>query len=77
MVGEDTEDLGEVRINFAGVLCFGEDVGKLGVTGDPVKLMNTVLLALTDKVEAAFDVSGFSSESSILGNLDGGFIVNH
>jgi hypothetical protein len=36
VVGEDTEDLGEVRINFAGVLCFGEDVGKLGVTGDPV-----------------------------------------
>ena len=77
MVGEDTEDLCEVRINFAGVLRFGKDVGKLGVTGDPVKLVNTVLLALTDEVEAAFDVSGFASESSILGNLDGGFIVNH
>ena len=45
MVGENTEDLGEVRINFAGVLGLGEDVGKLGVTGNPMKLVNAVLLA--------------------------------
>lgn len=77
MVGENTEDLGEVRINFAGVLSLGEDVGKLGVTGNPMKLVNAVLLALTDEVETAFNVSRLASEFSVLGNLDGGFIVNH
>ena len=77
MVGENTEDLGEVRINFAGVLGLGEDVGKLRVTGNPMKLVNAVLLALTDKVEAAFDVLRLASEFSILCDLDGGFIVNH
>ena len=77
MVGEDTEDLGEVRINFAGVLCFGKDIGKLRGTGNPMELVNAILLALTDKMEAAFDVSSFASKSSILGDLNGGFIVNH
>ena len=77
MVGENTEDLGEVRINFAGVLSLGEDVGKLGVTGNPMKLVNAVLLALTDEVETAFDVSRLASEFSVLSDLDSGFIVNH
>ena len=77
MVGENTEDLGEVRINFAGVLSLGEDIGKLGVTGNPMKLVDAVLLALTDEVETAFDVSRLASEFSVLCDLDGGFIVNH
>ena len=77
MVGENTEDLCEVRINFAGVLSLGEDIGKLGVTGNPMKLVNAVLLALTDEVETAFNVSRLASEFSVLGDLDGGFIVNH
>ena len=77
MVGENTEDLGEVRIDFAGVLSFGEDIGKLRVTGNPMKLVNAVLLALTDEVETAFDVSRLASEFSVLCDLDGGFIVNH
>jgi len=77
VVGENTEDLGEVRINFAGVLSLGEDIGKLRVTGNPMKLVNTVLLALTDEVETTFNVSRLASEFSILCDLDGGFIVNH
>ena len=77
MVGEDTEDLGEMRINFAGVLCFGEDIGKLRVTGNPLELVDTVLLTLMDEMEAAFDVSSLASEFSILGNLNRSFIVNH
>ncbi len=56
---------------------FGEDIGKLRVAGNPVELMDTVLLTLTDKVEASFDVSSLACESTILGDLDGGFIVNH
>ncbi len=78
MIREDTEDLCEVRINFAGELCFGEYIGKLRGAGDPVELIDTVLLTLTDKVEAAFDVSSHAAcEFAILGNLDGGFIVDH
>ena len=77
MVGEDTEDLGEVRINFAGVLSFREDIGKLRVTWNPMKLVDAVLLALADKMKATFDVSSLASELSIFGNLNGGFIVNH
>ena len=77
MVREDTEDLCKVRINFAGELCFGEDIGKLKVAGNPVELMDTVLLTLTDEVEAAFDVSSLACELTILGDLDGGFIVDH
>jgi len=66
-----------VRINFTGELCFGEDIGKLRVAGNSVELMDTVLLTLTDEVEAAFDVSSLVCEFAILGNLDGGFIVDH
>ncbi len=77
MIREDTEDHGEVRINFAGELHFGEDIGKLRVAGDPVELMDTVLLTLTDKVEASFGVSSLEGEFTILGNLEGGFIINH
>ena len=77
MVGENTEDLGEVRINFAGVLSLGEDVGKLRVTGNPMKLVDAVLLALTDEVETSFNVASLASEFAILGDLNGCFIVNH
>jgi hypothetical protein len=42
-----------------------------------MKLMYTVLLALADKMEAAFNVVCLAGEFAILGNLDCGFIVNH
>jgi hypothetical protein len=77
VVREDTEDLCEVRINLARELCFGENIGKLRVAGNPVELMDTVLLTLTDKVEASFDVASFAREFAILGHLDGGFIFDH
>ncbi len=77
MVRKDTEDLCEVRINLARELCFGENIGKLRVAGNPVELMDTVLLTLTDKVEASFNVARFAREFAILGDLDGGFIVDH
>ncbi len=77
MVRKDTEDLCEVRINLARELHFGENIGKLRVAGNPVELMDTVLLTLTDEVEASFDVASFACEFAILGNLDGGFIVDH
>ena len=83
MIREDTEDLCEVdlcevRINFAGELPFGEDIGKLRVAENPVlELIKTVLLTLIDKVEALFDVSSLAREFAILGNLDSGFIVDH
>jgi hypothetical protein len=66
-----------VRINLARELRFGENIGKLGVAGDPVELMDTVLLTLTDKVEASFDVASFAREFAIFGDLDGGFILDH
>jgi hypothetical protein len=71
------KDLGEVWINFARKLGLGEDVSKLRITWDPVKLMDTLLLALADKVEAAFNVARLAGEFAILGNLDCGFNVNH
>jgi hypothetical protein len=74
---KDTEDLCEVRTNLVRELHFGENIGKLGVAGDPVELMDTVLLTLTDEVEASLDVASFARKFAILGNLDGGFIVNH
>ncbi len=77
MIWEDTKDLGEVWINFCRNLGLGENVCKLRVTQDPVKLMDTVLLALTDKVEEAFNVACLAGEFAILGNLDCGFIANH
>jgi hypothetical protein len=39
--------------------------------------MDNVLLTLTDKVEAAFNVLDHAHEFAILGNLDGGFVVKH
>jgi hypothetical protein len=77
VVRKDTEDLCEVRINLARELRFGENIGKLRVAGNPVELMDTVLLTLTDEVEASFDVASFAREFAILGDLDGGFIVDH
>ncbi len=77
MIREDTKDLCEVRINFARELHFGENIGKLRVARNPVELMDTVLLTLADKVEALFDVASLAREFAILGNLDGGFIVDH
>ncbi len=77
MIREDTEDLCEVKINLARELHFCENIGKLRVAGNPVKLMDTVLLTLTDKVETSFDVASLPCEFAILGNPDGGFIVNH
>jgi hypothetical protein len=77
VVRKDTEDLCEVRINLARELHFGEIIGKLRVAGNPVELMDTILLTLMDEVEALFDVASFAREFAILGNLDGGFIVDH
>ncbi len=77
MVRKDTEDVCQVRINLARELCFGENFSKLRVTGNPVELMDTILLTLTDKVEALFDVASFAREFTILGDLDGAFTVNH
>jgi hypothetical protein len=42
-----------------------------------VELMDTVLLTVTDEVEASFDVSSLVREFAILGNLDSAFIVDH
>ncbi len=43
MIGEDAKDLGEVWINFVrNKLGLGENVGKLRVTWDPVKSVDTV-----------------------------------
>ena len=77
MIREDTEDLCEVRINLARELRLGENIGKMIVAGNPVELMDTVLLTLMDEVEASFDVASFAREFAILGDLDGGFIVDH
>ena len=77
VIREDTEDLCEVRINLARELHFGENIGKLRVAGNPVELMDTVLLTLTDKVEASFYVASLAREFAILCDLDGGFIVDH
>jgi hypothetical protein len=77
VVRKNTKDLCEVRINLARELRFGENIGKLGVAGDPVELMDTVLLTLMDEVEASFDVASFAHEFAIFGDLDGGFIVDH
>jgi hypothetical protein len=77
VIREDTEDLCEVRINFARELRFCENIGKLRVAGNPVELMDSELLTLTDEVEASFDVASFARKFAILGNLDGGFIVDH
>ena len=77
MIREDKEDLCEVRINFARELRFDDNIGKLRVAGNPVELMDSELLTLTDEVEASFDVASFARKFAILGDLDGGFIVDH
>jgi hypothetical protein len=78
VIREETEDLCEVRINFARELHFGENIGKLRFARNPVELMDTVLLTLADKVEALFDVAtSLAREFANLDNLDGGFIVDH
>ena len=77
MIWEDANDQGEVCINFARKFCLGENVSTLRVTWDPATLVDTVLLVLADKVEAAFDVAGLAGEFAILGNLNSCFIVNH
>ena len=77
MIWKDARDLGDVWINFARKLCLGKNVSKLRVTWDPVKLVNSVLLTLADKMEVAFNVACLLGEFAILGNLGCGFIVNH
>ena len=42
-----------------------------------MKLMDNILLTLTDKKEVEFDVSSLACEFAILGNLVGGFIFDH
>lgn len=61
VVGENTEDLGEVWVNLVGWLRFGKDVSQLVVTWDPVELVDAILLSLSDEVKTTFDVSCFSS----------------
>ena len=55
MVGKNTEDLGEVRINLGGWLCLGQHISKLRVARDPVELVDTTLLSLTYEMETTFD----------------------
>ena len=77
MVGKNTEDLGEVRINLGGWLCLGQHISKLRVAWDPVELVDAILSSLTYKVEATFDVSSLAGKFAILGNLDGSIVVDH
>jgi hypothetical protein len=71
VVGEDTEDLGEVWINYIRELCHGKITGKLRVAADPMmRLVNTILLVLVDRVEVAFNVLSLVCKFSILANLD-------
>ena len=63
MVGEDTEDLGEVWINYIRELCHGKITGMM-------RLVNTILLVLVDRVEVAFNVLSLVCKFSILANLD-------
>ena len=77
MVGENTEDLGEVRINLGGWLCLGEHISKLRVAWDPMELVDTILLSLTYEVETTFDVSCLTGKFAILGDLDGSIVVDH
>jgi hypothetical protein len=67
VIGQDaTKDVGEVWINFVRKLSLGENVSNLRVTWDPVKLVDTILLALADKVEAAFNVARLAGEFAFL-----------
>jgi len=42
-----------------------------------MKLVNTVLLTLSNEVESAFDVASLAGKFTVLCNLNSGFIVNH
>ncbi len=42
-----------------------------------MELMNSVLLALTDKVETSFNMSCFAGKFAILGDLYSCFIIDH
>ena len=42
-----------------------------------MKLVNSVLLSLSYKVETTFDVSSFARKSAVSGNLDSCGIVDH
>ena len=77
VVGKNTEDLGEVRINLGGWLCLGQHVSKLRVAWGPVELVDTILLSLTCEVETTFDVSCLAGKFANLGNLDGSIVVDH
>ena len=49
MIGEDTEDLGEVWVNLVCRLCLGENISKLLFARDPMELMRSILLSLSYK----------------------------
>ncbi len=53
-------------INFVRKLSLGENVSNLRVTWDPVMLVDTILLALADKVEARFNVARLAGEFAFL-----------
>ena len=77
MIGENTEDLGEVWVNLVCRLCLGENISKLVFAREPMELMGSILLSLSYKVETTFDVAGFAGQFAILGNLNCGIVVNH
>ena len=78
MIGENTEDLGEVWVNLVCRLCLGENISKLVFAKDPMELVRSILLSLSyKKVETAFDVTGFAGQFAVLGNLNCGIVVNH
>ena len=77
MIGENTEDLGEVWVNLVCRLCLGENISKLVFARDPMELMGSILLSLSYKVEMTFNVTGLVRQFAILGNLNCGIVVNH
>ena len=46
MIGENTEDLGEVWVNLVCWLCLGENIRKLAFARNPMELMGAILLSL-------------------------------
>ena len=77
MIGENTEDLGEVWVNLVCRLCLGENISKLVFARDPMELVRSILLPLSYQVETTFDVAGFAGQFAVLGNLNCGIIANH
>ena len=77
MVWENTEDPGKLRINLVGGLSLGEDVSDLVFTRNPVKLVDSILLSLSYKVETTFDVAGLARELAVFGYLNSCVVVNH